>query len=69
VDSNSGSEGAYVADYQTLKEAPSRSCRSGRGATPPLIRVLPLIALSVLSLGFWAAILVAVAPLALVRLW
>ena len=66
--SNTGSECAYFADYRTLEEAPSRSCRSGRGATPPLIRVLPLIALSVLSLGFWAAILVAVASSALVRL-
>ena len=69
MDSNSESEAAYFADYQTLEEAPSRSCRSGRGATPPLIRELRLIALSVLSLGFWAAILVAVAPLALVHPW
>jgi hypothetical protein len=69
VDSNTGPERAYFADYRTLEEARSRFCRSGRGATPSLIRVLPLIALSVLSLGFWAVILVAVASSALVRLW
>ena len=66
MDSNTGSEGAYFADYRTLEEPPSRFCRSGREATPSL---MPLIALSVLSLGFWAAILVAVASSALVRLW
>jgi len=69
VDSNTGSEGAYFADYRTLEEAPLRSCRSGRGATAPLIRELSLIALSELSLGFWTAILVAAASSALVRLW
>ncbi len=68
MDNNTGS-GRLRADYRTLQEAPSRSCRSGRGATPPLIRELPLIALSVLSPGFWAAIVVAVTSLALVRLW
>ena len=66
MDNNSGSEGADFADSRTLEEPPSRFCRSGREATPPL---MPLIALSVLSFGFWAAVLVAVASSALVRLW
>ena len=49
--------------FQTFKEWKSRSSRSANEGAP-LVRELPLIALSVLSLGIWAPILVALTSLA-----
>ena len=69
MDSNIASKGAYHTDYPSLEEGPSRSDRLVRGAASPLIRETSFIALCVLSLGFWGATLLAVASLALARLW
>lgn len=66
VESNTASNGAYSAGYPS-RNRPSRSGTSARAAA--LVREAPLIVLSVSSLGFWGVVLVAVALLALVRLW
>ena len=66
MESNTVSDGAHSTGYPGLNR-PSRSDTSARAAA--LIREAPLIVLSVLSLGPWAAILVAVASLAFARLW
>jgi hypothetical protein len=66
VESNTASDGAYSAGYASGNR-PSRSGTSARAAA--LVREVPLIVLSVLSLGFWGAVVVAVSLLAFVRLW
>lgn len=57
------SKSGYHTYYQTAEEGKSRYSRLATKVTP-LVRELPLIALSVLSLGIWAPILVAVTLLA-----
>jgi hypothetical protein len=57
------SRGAYNCYYQNLEETKSRS--SGAvGRVTPLVKELPLIALSVLSLGIWAPILIVITSFA-----
>ena len=53
----------YHTYYQTTEEEKSRYSRLATKVAP-LVRELPLIALSVLLLGIWAPILVAVTLLA-----
>ena len=60
------SKSGYHTYYQTAEEGKSRYSRLATKVTP-LVRELPLIALSVLSLGIWAPILVAVTLLAVTR--
>jgi len=57
------SKSGYHTYYQTAEEGKSRYSRLATKVAP-LVRELPLIALSVLSLGIWAPILVAVTLLA-----
>ena len=57
------SQGAHHSYYQSLEEGKSRSSRP-KGKVAPLVEELPLIALSMLSLGIWAPILVVVTSLA-----
>jgi hypothetical protein len=68
VEANTASDRAYPAGYRELR-GPSRSNTSARASALPLIREAPLIVLSLLSLGFWGAVVVAVASLALARVW
>jgi hypothetical protein len=67
VEANTASDRSYPAGYRELR-GPSRSNTSARASALPLIREAPLIVLSLLSLGFWGAV-VAVASLALARVW
>ena len=60
------SKGGYHTCYQSAEEGKSRYSRLATKVAP-LVRELPLIALSVLSLGIWAPILVAVTLLAVTR--
>ena len=57
------SKSGYHTYYQTAEEEKSRYSRLATKVAP-LVREAPLIALSVLSLGIWAPILVAVTLLA-----
>jgi hypothetical protein len=68
VEANTASDRSYSAGYRELR-GPSRSNTSARASALPLIREAPLIVLSLLSLGFWGAVVVAVASLALARVW
>ena len=57
------SKRGYHTYYQSAEEGKSRYSRLA-AIVAPLVRELPLIALSVLSFGIWAPILVAVTLLA-----
>jgi hypothetical protein len=57
------SRGACNCYYQNLEETKSRSS-SAVGKVTPLVKELPLIALSVLSIGIWAPILIVITSLA-----
>jgi len=57
------SKGGYHTCYQSAEEGKSRYSRLATKVAP-LVRELPLIALSVLSLGIWTPILVAITLLA-----
>lgn len=57
------SKGAYNTYSRRVEEGKSGSCRSA-SKVATLVRELPLIALSALSLGIWAPILVAITSLA-----
>jgi hypothetical protein len=58
------SEGAYNTYTRRIEEGKSGSSRSA-SKVASLVRELPLIALSTLSLGIWAPILVAITSLAM----